>query len=143
MMFSAKPARSLMICGPLLLTIAVCSLWAQETNPGEARLDRSNRALQVRQLNNELLRIHGEMQDLAPDQWEALREEAAPVLAQRFAALGELIQRNPGEALKHAFSADLIDELAVKFPQFTSQLERHGTWRGPVERWVFDSADLK
>src|SRR5882724_3160107 len=131
-MFFGKPARSFFFSAAIALSIA--ALPAQNTNPAGER---------IRQLNNHFLRIHGAMQRISPNQWEALREEAAPVLEQRFAALGELIQRNPREALKHAFSPDLIDDLAAKFPQSTSHLERHGTWQGPVERWIFDSADWK
>src|SRR5713226_5161135 len=106
-MFSTKPVNSLIFSGLILFTTAVFSLPAQEINRGEARVQQLNRAVHVRQLNNEPLRIHGEMQQISPDQWEALREEAAPVLAQRFAALSELIQRNPEEALKFAFSPEL------------------------------------
>jgi hypothetical protein len=142
-MFSTKPANSLIFSGLILLTTAVFGLSAQEISPDDGRARHSNHAAQVRQLNNELLRLHGEMQQISPDHWEALREQAAPVLAQRFAALGELIQRNPTEALKFAFSPELLDDLAAKFPQALSQIERHGTWQGPVERWIFDSADWK
>ena len=142
-MFSSKPANPFIFSGLILFTTSVLSLPAQEISRNGARVRFSNQAVQVRQLNNELLRIHGEMQQIPPDQWTALREEAVPVLAQRFAALGELIQRNPREALKHAFSPELLDDLAAKFPQALSQIERHGTWQGPVERRIFDSADWK
>jgi M6 family metalloprotease-like protein len=102
-MFFAKPARSFFFSAAIALSIA--ALPAENTNPAGQR---------VRQLNNDLLRIHGYMQQIAPDQWEALREEAAPVLEQRFAALSEMIQRDPSEALKYAFSPELADDLAAK-----------------------------
>ncbi len=131
-MFFAKPARSFFFSAAIALSIA--ALPAQNTNPAAER---------VRQLNNDLLRIHGEMQQIAPEQWTTLREEAGPVLEQRFAALSEMIQHNPGEALKYAFSPELADDLAAKFPQSRSHVERHGTWQGPVDRWAIDYADQK
>jgi len=131
-MFFAKPARTLFFSAAI--TFSIAALLAQDTNPAPER---------VRQLNNGLLRIHGEMQQISPEQWTTLREEAAPVLEQRFAALSEMIQRNPREALKYAFSSELADDLAAKFPQSLSHIERHGTWQGPVDRWVIDYADQK
>ena len=131
-MFFAKPAHSFFFSAVIGLSISALS--AQNTIPTGER---------VRQLNNDLLRLHGEMQQISPDQWEALRENAAPVLAQRFTALSEMIQQNPHEALKFAFSPELADELAAKFPQAAAYLEKHGTWQGQVERWVFDFADRK
>jgi M6 family metalloprotease-like protein len=132
MMFFAKPAHSFFFSAAIALSIAALS--AQNTNPASER---------ARQLNNDLLRIHSEMQQISPDEWRAFREEAAPALEQRFAALSDMIKRNPREALKYAFSPELADDLAAKFPQALSHIERHGTWQGPVERWAIDYADGK
>jgi M6 family metalloprotease-like protein len=131
-MFFAKPAQSFFFTAVIALSIA--ALPAQNMSTAGERM---------RELNNELLRIHGDMQQISPDQWEALREEAAPVLEQRFAALSEMIQRKPREALKFAFSPELVDDLTAKFPQLVSRIEKHGTWQGPVERWVIDYSDMK
>jgi hypothetical protein len=142
-MLFTKPAHSLIFTGIILTAIAVFALPAQNIMSDSEQARQSNDEARVRQLNDELLRIHGEMQQLSPDRWEALRNEAEPVLEQRFAALSNLIQENPKEALKHAFSPELANDLAAKFPQTALRLERHGTWRGQVERWIFDNADLK
>src|SRR5215467_11587062 len=138
-----QPANPLFIGGLMLFTAGVSWLYAQEQVPRDAPAGRRIEAVQLRELNNELLRIHGEMQRSASEQWTTLRDEAAPVLQQRFAALSVMIQQNPHEALKYAFSPELANDLAARFPLFASYLERHGAWQGPVELWAFDSADLK
>src|SRR5207245_105116 len=42
-----------------------------------------------------------------------------------------------------AFSQELVADLAATFPDSAGLLENHGSWQGPIERWVYDSADLK
>jgi M6 family metalloprotease-like protein len=123
--------KSSFLAGLILLAASIAS--------PQVRVDGER----VRGLNNDLLRIHGEMQQLSSEQWESLREKASPILEQRFTALSQMIQHNPGEALKFAFSPELADELAAKFPPAAAYLEKHGTWKGQVERWVVDYADKK
>src|SRR5215467_2756509 len=72
---------------------------------------------QVRDLNNQVLQLHGQLQQASADQAGAVRQQAAQVLASRAAALRTLIQENPGEALKLGFSQDLLSTLADAFPQ--------------------------
>ncbi len=102
----------------------------------------SARAAQVRALNNSVLQLHGQMQENASGA-AGVHSQAAIVLAQRAAALQTLIQENPHAALTFAFSPELLADLAAKFPDSATQLESHTTLSGPIEHWIFDSADLK
>src|SRR5262245_38542191 len=140
MLFS-KPANSLILRGLIGLTIAVAVAQAQKIDSDSTNEREMNHSLRMREMNNEILRLHDEMQQISPERWESIRDEAAPVLEQRFAALSQMVQRNPGEGLKFAFSAELIDDLATKFPQLVSRIEKHGAWQGPVERRFYDYAD--
>src|SRR5262249_31545500 len=73
----------------------------------------------------------------------ALRSEATSVLQARADALSKLIEENPQQALSMAFSSELAADLAETFPDSAGWLERHGSWEGPVEQWIYDGADLK
>jgi len=92
----------------------------------------------VRDWNNEVMRLHGEMQ---ADNSEAARSEFARVIALRAAALRALIQEDPGQAVSFALSAQTLAELAAALPESASDLESYGTWLGSVQRWVFDNKD--
>jgi hypothetical protein len=124
--------------------VSVYRAAAQETTPEqsgevvEGRPAESPRAAQTRGLNNKLLLLHLQMQTASPSEMYFIRDQAAPVIAQRAAALTALIKENPRAALTFAFSPELLDDLAKKFPQAAAILERHGTWSGPVEVWVVD-----
>jgi hypothetical protein len=102
----------------------------------------SDRAAQVRALNNSVLQLHGQVQRDSSAA-ASLANDAATVLAQRAAALQSLIQENPRAALSFAFSPDLLADLAAKFPNSASSLESHTTVTGPLEHWVEDGANLK
>src|SRR5713101_2492083 len=102
----------------------------------------SERAAQVRALNNSVLQLHGQMQENASGS-AGVRGQAAIALAQRATKLAALIQENPRAALSFAFSPDLLADLAAKFPGSSSQLESHVTLSGTVEHWIMDSADMK
>src|SRR5262249_15997456 len=45
--------------------------------------------------------------------------------------------------LSFAFSPELLADLSGRFPNSAAQLEQHGTWQGPIEYWIADSANLK
>src|SRR5579863_5511300 len=89
---------------------------SQQVNAPAAPASEPAAAAQLRALNNKLLHIHSQMQQLPPEEWQPLREEAAPVIAQRFQALSAMIQQNTAVALSFAFSPDLAADLAAKFP---------------------------
>src|SRR5258708_34747728 len=108
------------------------------SQPVSAQVDPATR---VRGLNNDLLRLHGEASQSQPGQADAQRVQAEQVIGQRSNALRDLIQRDPAQALSLAFSPATLAELAAAFPDSASQLESQGTWQGPIERWVADSAD--
>jgi hypothetical protein len=119
---------------------------AQESAPEqsaevvEGRPAESPRAAQTRTLNNNLLLLHSQMQAASPSEVYFIRDQAAPLIAQRAAALTALIEENPRAALTFAFSPELLDDLAKKFPQAASMLESHATWQGPIEVWVTEYA---
>jgi M6 family metalloprotease-like protein len=100
-------------------------------------------AARMRALNNSLLRLHGQMQQARPTNVALLRNQAATVVPQRATALSKLIESEPQAALSFAFSPEVLADLAAKFPNVSAQLESHTTLTGPVERWIFDNADLK
>src|SRR5215469_4027031 len=74
---------------------------------GNSSLHESGRAAQVRALNNNVLQLHGQLQENASGAG-TVRSQAATVLAQRAAALQTLMQREPRAALTFAFSPDLL-----------------------------------
>src|SRR5260370_26817456 len=84
----------------------------------------SERAAQVRTLNNSVLELHGQMQE-NPSGAAGNHSQAAIVLAQRAAALQTLIQEDPHAALTFAFSPELLADLAAKFPSSAAELESH------------------
>jgi hypothetical protein len=102
----------------------------------------SERAAQVRALNNSVLQLHGQVQRDSSAA-ASLANDAAGVLAQRAAALQSLIQENPRAALSFAFSPELLADLSAKFPNSAAQLESHATLSGPVQRWTADYPGLK
>jgi M6 family metalloprotease-like protein len=71
------------------------------------------------------------------------RTDAAEVIEQRAAALNELIEHQPAQALELALSPEILADLVAEFPDSVSQLESHGKWRGTIEKAVYDSADLR
>jgi hypothetical protein len=115
---------------------------AQGRGSNSSSSHESERAAQVRALNNSVLQLHGQMQENASGR-SAIRGQAAPVFAQRAATLQALIQEDPHAALTFAFSPELLADLAAKFPDSTSLLESHVTLNGSIEHWIADSADMK
>src|SRR5438128_11298174 len=124
----------------LLLTSGSASAQGRGSNSNSSH--ESERAAQVRALNNSVLQLTGQMQENASGA-AGTRGQAASVLAQRAAALQTLIQENPHAALSFAFSPELLADLATKFPGSVAQLESHATLSGTIEHWTFDNADQK
>lgn len=92
----------------------------------------------VRNLNNRVLQLHAAAQKATPAQIGAIRSQAAPVLAERAAALEALIRRNPSEAIGLAFSQDILTDLAARFPGSANALEKQGAWEGVSDHLIFD-----
>src|SRR5258708_28354263 len=140
--------KNLPVCASSSSTAIVCllltssSAFAQGRGTNSSASHDSERAAQVRTLNNNVLQLHGQMQENASGA-TGIRGLAAMVLAQRAAALEALIQEDPHAALTFAFSPELLADLAAKFPDSTSTLESHVTASGSVEHWIADSADMK
>jgi len=101
----------------------------------------ATRANQMRELNNEVLGIHGLIQEAGLNDAEALRSQTTKVLSKRAAALSALIQEDPNQALSFAFSPDLLNDIATKFPESASLLEAHGVWQGTIQSWAMDYDD--
>ena len=101
-------------------------------------VSESPAAKQMRALNNSLLQLHGRMQGASSSDGTLLNSQAAPVIAQRAAALTKLMQQDAHAALQFAFSPELASELAGMFPQSASQLESRATITGTVQHWIGD-----
>ena len=126
----------------ICLFFSVNGAFAQGSAATSGSSHESARAAQVRALNNSVLQLHAQIQENASGA-AGIRSLAATVLAQRAAALQTLIQEDPHAALTFAFSPELLADLATKFPDSAAQLELHTTLSGPIEHWIFDSADIK
>jgi M6 family metalloprotease-like protein len=98
------------------------------------------RAEEVRALNTQVLRLHGQQLGGAD---RTTRREAVRAIGDRAVALEALIRENPAEALRLAFSQDLLDALAAAFPEAAGNIESHGAWEGPAEVLVIDEATMQ
>jgi M6 family metalloprotease-like protein len=96
----------------------------------------------VQELNSQVLQAYGQFQS-SPAAANGRRAEITALLEQRAAALESLIAQNPAEALRVAFSADVVTELAAAFPGARRSLESHGRWEGPIEYIIEDSTDFR
>ena len=123
--------------------LGISAALAQSGHQQGQNLPESAKAAQVRALNNSLLHLHGQIQEGSPSDAAGIRSQAAPVIAERAAALKSLIEENPRAALSFAFSPELLTDLATKFPQSASLLESQTTVSGQLQHWIEDSADLK
>src|SRR5712675_1469669 len=109
---------------------AICLLFTSSSASGQGRVansgspHESERAAQVRALNNSVLQLHGQMQENVSGA-AGVHSQAAIVLAQRAATLQALIQEDPHAALSFAFSPELLEDLAIKFPEAANLLEKH------------------
>src|SRR6266436_638726 len=97
----------------LLLISSSASAQGRASSSGSSH--ESERAAQIRSLNNSVLQLHGQMQENASGS-AGIHSQAAIVLAQRAAVLQTLIQEDPRAALTFAFSPELLVDLAAKFP---------------------------
>src|SRR5438128_199834 len=102
----------------ITLTLAAVSLHAQAVSPAVERIQNLN----DQTISNFIRAAH---------------TDAADVLSQRAAALNELIEHDPAQALELALSPELLADVAMKFPDSASRLESHGTWRGTIQMWTF------
>ena len=100
-------------------------------------------AAQVRGLNNQLLTAYDRLLSSPAEERIALRGQFARMIQQRQALLGNMIEKNPAQALSFAFSQDLLTRMSAAFPESTSNLETPGAWEGEVEYIILDSRDLK
>ena len=110
----------------IAIFVAVVPNLTAQNDPSTSRL---------RSLNNQLLTMYGRLLSSPAGDASALRSQAATVIEQRAAILGNMIQTDPAKALGLAFSQDLLANLAGAFPQSASQLESAGTWEGQLN-WV-------
>lgn len=123
---------------PTAFLSAVVMLFGSFTGLAQAGNTDSPAAARMRALNNSLLNLHGKMQQAGPNDVRMMRGQAATVIAQRAAALNNLIQNDPHAALAFAFSPELLADLATKFPQSSPLLESHTTVTGTVQHWIAD-----
>ncbi len=100
-----------------------------------ALMAQNDPTARFRNLNNQLLTVYSRLLASPAGDAIALRSQAAAVIQQRAAILGDMIETDPAQALGFAFSQDLLANLAAAFPESASQLESAGTWEGQLE-WV-------
>jgi M6 family metalloprotease-like protein len=124
--------------GPATIALSLLACACIAAGQTDARMQRSQAVLR---LNNQLLEMHARMPEMAPNSIQAVRLQGGEILRARAAELTALIQESPREALKLAFSPELLADLRAKFPGSASLLETQGSWQGPAERWVFDNLD--
>src|SRR5262249_48965292 len=95
----------------------------------------------VRSLNSELLQVYGRWLSVPKDDAKAvsaIQSQPIKTISDRAAALEQLIQRTPSQALSLALSEDLLSRLAAAFPQSRTRLESYGTWEGAIEYQIED-----
>ena len=124
-----------------LLLITMISAVVSQADPQSPQVDQRSTAARLRSLNNEVLRLHGELQTVLSDGQQAGRKEGALLIEQRAAALRTLMRQDPQQALSLSFSPEVLANLAATFPESASRLETHGRWQGLVEHWVLDNRD--
>jgi len=98
-------------------------------------------ASQVHQLNNQLLRLHGQFNRAQPAEAARLRGQAAQLIQERANAFISLIRQNAAEALKNALPEEVLSNMVRAFPDSASLLESHGTWQGTLEYLIADYPD--
>jgi M6 family metalloprotease-like protein len=94
-------------------------------------------------LNDALLNVLARLQDAPAAGASAIHAEAAKIIQARAAALQELIEENPSEALKLRFSPEVLETLVGLLPESAGRLESYGTWKGKLESLVEDAKDMK
>ncbi len=123
--------RQILLAAVLLLGVASTAL-----------AQGNSLAAQVRNLNNEMLRLHGQFLVASPNEQALLHSRAFAVSQQRAAALAALIAQDPSESLKLAFPPDVIAMLAETFPQSAGRFESHGAWQGPLYYLIEDDVTM-
>jgi hypothetical protein len=124
----------------LSASIGVVLIWALATHAQE-----STGAALVRSLNSQALDLDAQLTGASSSASAAAaaRARANDVLRRRLDALSALIAQDPSEALRLAFSPDLLSDLADVFPSAQQQLETHGTWEGRIEYIIRDDEGFR
>lgn len=125
------------------LFAAVLLLSTLLLSAGQAHAQGNSEAARLRQLNNSLMNLYGQVVATDASQGNSLRSQASSVIAERFAALQSMIKSDPMNALQFGFDAELLASLKETFPASAAQFETQGTWTGPVEYLIFDDATLQ
>lgn len=123
-----SPAGFLLVTFSGLLLFAAAALAA---DPGRADL--------VRSYNAQVLQLQAQARGAAG---AAAKARASEVLAERAAALRQLMASDPAAAERLAFPADVLEQLAATFPAAAASLEQRGHWDGELEYTIEDSPDL-
>lgn len=110
----------------------LCVLVASVVALGQGNSDN------VRGLNNRVLQFHAAIQRANAAEAAQIRAQAGPVIAERAVAMVALIRQDPNAALGLAFSEELRNDLAARFPAAANSLEQHGTWTGTSDHLIFD-----
>src|SRR5689334_7465681 len=71
-----------------------------------AHAQGNSEAAKLRQLNNQLLHLHGQLNAAINSNGNSLHSQASAVIAERFAALQALIEEDPETALEFGFDGE-------------------------------------
>ena len=125
----------------ILVSVVVLAIATVAGSSAQQTQGNNSKGAAMRALNGKILQHLDQAGKLADPTSE--RTVAAPDFAQREAALSALIEEDPAEALRTAFTPDLLETLRDNFPDSAGQLERHGTWTGTLESLVADDLNGK
>ncbi|MBL8292324.1 MAG: hypothetical protein JNN08_10840 [Bryobacterales bacterium] len=106
-----------------------------------APAQQNNKEATVRNHNQSALVLFDQLRAASPDQVTSFQSQLVDVLRERQASLAELIEDNPGAALRLVFSPDLLANIRSAMPPNRDYLEKPGRWSGTLEALVAD--DLK
>ena len=108
-----------------------------------ALAEDSPRAAAVRGWNGKILQHFENLAKGAPSDAPGIQKQLEQDARLRQAALADLIDHDPEEALKEAFDVDLVDDLKRVFPDSAKHFETRGKVTGTLESLIADALDLK
>jgi len=127
--------------GLAITALLVLSAFSTVTAQSPRRVEQERN---VRSLNGNLLDAFWRMKDLgAGNAAQAARGQVEQLVLQRAAALEQLIQESPEDALALGFSTELLAELSEALPAVAGRLETRGKWRGNASVTVEDDENFE
>ncbi len=123
------------------LFCAIAPVWGQREARIPGTRGEQEQASRMSRLNQVTLQLHAESRQLHGTALRTHQRRAIEHFQQRAAAMRELIQQDPAEALRQSFGPDAVRELVEAFPGAESLLEEYGQWDGDVRTRAADTPD--